>query len=153
MDVEFSLPRSRWIGLLSIAHRYEILNAQLRAVCEIYDLQGKWDKRKMSSDPVPDPEPPDCLTFVLTAEKYGVPVRLALPSYVELVMREEPLTEAEIARLSTLTLHRLARAREEYLRTREMYSDHHNAATRIVCDIWPRPKNITDNNRTSTYTE
>jgi len=128
-DFEFYLPRSSWIALLSIAHRYEILNAQLRAVYEIYDLQGKWDKKKSGSDPDPDPEPPDCMTLVLTAEKYGVPVRLALPSYVELV------------RLSTLTLHRLARAREEYLRTREKYSDHHNAAKRIVCDIWPRPKN------------
>ena len=140
-DVEFSLPRSSWIALLSIAHRYDILNAQVRAICEIYDPLGKLVKRKISSDSIPDSEPPDCMTLVLTAEKYGVPLRVALPSYVELVMREEPLTEVEIAHLSALTLHRLARAREEYLRTREKYSDHHNAATRIVCDIWPWPKN------------
>jgi len=139
-DVEFSLPRSSWIALLSIAHRYEFLNAQVRAILEIYD-PGKLDKRKSASDSVPDPEPPDCMTLVLTAEKHGVPLWLALPAYVELVMRETPPTEVEIARLDTLTLHRLICAREEYLRTKGKSSDHHNAAKGVVWDFWPWSEN------------
>jgi len=33
----FRLPQSSWMALLSIAHRYEFMNAQKRAIREIYD--------------------------------------------------------------------------------------------------------------------
>ena len=121
----FFLPRSSWIPLLSISHRYEFLNVRERAIREIYGPQG---------NSVPDPEPPDNLTLILTAEKYDVPPQQAFPPFVELVMRKEPLTEVEIERLPALTVHRLARAREDYLRERR-YFDH--VAMRIVCEIWP----------------
>jgi len=136
----FSLPRSRWIVLLSIANHFEFMNVRERAIREIYDPPGKRDKEKSSSTPVPDPHPPDRLTLILTAEKYDVPLQQALPSFVELVMRKEPLTEVEIARLPVQTLHRLARAREEYLRTRDGIFEYRSAATKIVCNIWPAGK-------------
>jgi len=119
MHDSFSLPRSRWIALLSIAHRYEFENVRARAIREIYDPLGKRDKIKSSPDPGPDPEPPDYLVLILTAEKYNVPLERALPAYIGLVMRKDPLTQAEIVRSSALTVHRLASAREEYLRTRD----------------------------------
>lgn len=87
-------------------------------------------------------EPPNHLTFISTAEKYDVPLRKVVPSFIELVIREEPLTEVEIANLSTLTVHRLAGAHEDYLRktAREAHSDPHSVAKIIVRDIWPEAK-------------
>ena len=137
----FSLPRSSWIALLSIAHRYEFLNVRERAIREIYDPQGNWDKGNSGSVPVLDPEPPDDLTLLLTAEEYDVPLQQVLPTLVELVMRKETLTETEITRLSATTLHRLSRAREDYLRTSVLFNLGHNkVAEGIVCDIWPAGK-------------
>ena len=115
MNEAFSLPRWRWIALLSIAHRYEFMDARARAIREIYDPIGKRDKARSGSNLDPDSEPPDYLTLISIAEEYDVPLHQALPCFVELVMRKEPLTEVEIADSSPLTVHRLARAREEFL--------------------------------------
>ena len=144
----FSLPVSSWIALLSIAHRYEFLNVRERATREIYNPLRQWDMTQPGWEPesgsyltaAPKLETPDHLTLVSTAEKYDVPFREVLPSFVELVMREEPLsvTEVEIARLSTLTMYRLARAREDYLRrtTRVGGLNTRSVAKGIVRDIW-----------------
>jgi len=137
MHDDFSLPQSSWIALLSIAHRYEFLNVRVRAIREIYDPVKQRDEGPPSSDS--PSEPPDYLMLMLTAEKYDVPLEQALPSFVGCVMREEPLTEVEIARLSTLTAHRLARAREDYLRKTKGRS--RNVAKGIVRDIWPAAQN------------
>ena len=139
----FSIPRSSWIALLSIAHRYEFLNVRERAIREIYDPQGNWDRGKSGSDLVLDPEPPDNLTLLLTAEKYDVPLQQVLPTLVELVMRKETLSETEITSLSATTLHRLSRAREDYIRTKQtaLFNVGHNkVAEGIVCYIWPAGK-------------
>jgi len=116
------------------------MKVRARAIREIYDPLGKRDKKKSNSDPDPDPEPPDYLTLILTAEKYDVPLKQALPSFVDLVMRDDPLTEDEIVRSSALTVHRLASAREEYFRTRDQYTKPENAAELIVLGIWPTAK-------------
>ena len=137
MHDDFSLPQSSWIALLSIAHRYEFLNVRVRAIREIYDPVRQRDEGNSGSDS--SSAPPDYLTLMLTAEKYDVPLQQALPSFVGCVMREEPLTEVEIARLSTLTAHRLARAREDYLRKTKGRS--RNVAKVIVRDIWPGAQN------------
>ena len=110
------------------------MKVRARAIREIYDPLGKRDKKKSNSDPGPDPEPPDYLTLILTAEKYDVPLKQALPSFVDLVMRDDPLTEDEIVRSSALTVHRLASAREEYFRNQYINSE--VAAERIVRSIW-----------------
>jgi hypothetical protein len=140
----FSLPRSSWIALLSIAHRYEFLNVRERAIREIYDPQGNWDKGKSGSDPVSDPEPPDNLTLLLTAEKYDVPIQQALPCFIDLVMRRETLSETEITRLPVTTLHRLARAREDFLRTKQNAFFNalgpRSVAEGIVNNIWTTGK-------------
>jgi len=88
------------------------------------------------------PKTPDHLTLISTAEKYDVPLRQVFPSFAGLVMREEPLAEVEITRLSTLTVHRLSRAREDYLRrtTRMADLDTRRVAKEIVLDIWPATK-------------
>ena len=144
----FSLPESSWVALLSIAHRYEFLNVRERAIREIYNPLTRWDARQPGWEPEQGfylrpsekPETPDHLTLVSTAEKYDVPFREVLPSLVELVMREEPLSvaEVEIARLSTLTMYRLARAREDYSRktTRAGDLNTRRVAKGIVRDIW-----------------
>jgi len=141
------LPEASWIALLSIAHRYDIQNARARAIREVYSLLKQWDMMQRGPDSDLDmdltttskiPEP-DHLMLISIAEKYDVPLQQVHPSFVRLVMREEPLAEAEIARLSTLTLHRLARGREDYLRrtTRAVNLNSRNVAKDIVRDIWP----------------
>ena len=125
------LSRSSWIPLLSISHRYEFLNVRERAIREIYGPRG---------NSVPDLEPPDNLTLILTAEKYDVPPQQAFPLFVELVMRNEPLTEVEITRLPALTVHRLAHAREDYFRRKRSFGADRHLAIEIVCDIWPAGK-------------
>ena len=100
----FSLPQSRWIALLSIAHRYEFMDVRARAIREIYNPLGKRAKEKSGSNPDPDSEPLDCLALILTAEKYDVPPQQALSSFLEPVMRKDPLTEDEIARLPVHTV-------------------------------------------------
>ena len=155
MHNDFDLPESSWIALLSIAHHYEFLNVRERAIREIYGPLRRWNVMQPGWDPgppqlspmvqAPAPEVPDHLTLISTAEKYDVPFRRVLPSFVELVMREEPLTEVEIARLSTLTMYRLARAREDYLRRTTRVGDleyTRSVAEGIVCDIWPEGNNI-----------
>jgi len=134
----FSLPQSRWVALLSIAHRYEFMSVRARAIREIY-LLGKRNKEKPASNLAPDSEPLNCLGLISLAEKYDVPLEQALPYFVELVVRKEPLTEAEIAGSPVLTVHRLARAREEVRTMRGGLFDN-NITRKIVCDIWPAGK-------------
>jgi len=146
------LPEASWIALLSIAHRYDFQNVRARAIREIYGSLRQWDMAQPGPDsdseicPAPTPAPtipdPNHLTLISTAEKYDVPLRQVFPSFVGLVMREEPLTVVEITRLSTLTVHRLARAREDYLRrtTRMADLDTRRVAKEIVRDIWPATK-------------
>jgi len=131
MHDDFRLPQPGWIALLSIAHRYEFLNVYKRAVREIYDFK-------------PSLEPPDSkLDYVMlisVAEKYDVPLQHMVPTFTALVLRENPLEDAEAAHLSILTLCRLARAREHYLRRYTLrpsrLSDRLDGAERIVREIW-----------------
>lgn len=132
MNEGFSLPRRRWIALLSIAHRYEFPDARARAIREIYDPLGKREKARSGWNPDPDSEPPDYLTLISMAEKYDVPLHQALPCFVEVVTRKWPLTEVKIADSSPLTVHRLARAREEFLCNPERFFDSSNIAKKIV---------------------
>jgi hypothetical protein len=88
--------------LLSIAHRYDFLNVRERALDEIYgSLQ---------------PHQEDLALLISVAEKYDVPLLHVAPSLAGLILRAEPLTEAEVARFSALTVSRLAHAREEFRR-------------------------------------
>ena len=64
------------------------------------------------------------------------------PTFIALVLRNDPLTDAEAAHLSTLTLCRLARAREHYLPgyvlafNRLSQNDRRNGVERIVREMW-----------------
>src|SRR6266850_316746 len=109
----FSLPQTSWIALLSIAHRYEFLNVRERAIREIYNvLLQQQDPLRQS----PEQLEQDHLLLVSVGEKYDVPPRHMLPSLVQLVIRDQPLTPDEVSRFSALTVSRLAHAREDYVR-------------------------------------
>jgi len=129
---DFNLPESSWITLLSIAHRYDFLDIYKRAVYELFDRPAGG---RQSSGPAPDPSYAELISV---AEKYDVPLQHVLPSIVALVMRPEPFTEVEVVHLSTLTICRLARAREEYLRTtvRRSLISREGVALDIVRNIW-----------------
>jgi len=103
MNDNFYLPQSRWIALLSIAHRFEFQNVFERAMREIYDRPAS--EREESDGPY----------LIKVAEKYDVPFESVVPTIVALVMREEPLTEVEVSLLSPLAVSRLGRAREDFL--------------------------------------
>jgi len=151
MHDDFRLPQSGWIALLSIAHRYEFLNMYKRAVREIYDFKpsecrNAEQKSDADSDLDAGSESPDSkLDYVMlisVAEKYDVPLQHMVSTFIALVLRDNPLEDAEAAHLSTLTLCRLARAREHYLRrynlrpARLSQNDRHDGAERIVREIW-----------------
>ena len=119
--------------LLSIAHRYEFLNIYNRAIYELFDRPASG--RQISSS-VTDPS---YAKLISVAEKYDVPFQHVLPSIVALVMRLESLTEVELVHLSTLTIYRLVRAREEYIRLTQALRrafNHTGEAKEIVCNIW-----------------
>jgi hypothetical protein len=86
----------------------------------------------------------DYVMLISAAEKYDVPLQYVSPCFVELVMREEPLTEAEVVRLSTSTVCNFGRAREAFLRRtvgrparNSLFSDNQlEVANTIVRDIW-----------------
>jgi len=113
------------------------MNVRARAIREIYPL-GKRDQEKPASNLVQDSKPLSCLELISLAEKYDVLLEQALPYFVELVVRKEPLTEAEIARSPVLTVHRLARAREEARASRGLFDS--RITKKIVGDIWPAGK-------------
>jgi len=148
MHGDAPLPESRWPTLLSIAHRYEFQDVRARAIRKIYGHLREWSKQNPASDS--DSESigiipylkPDHVMLISMAEKYDVPLRQVFRSFVEVVMQEEPLTDVEIASLSTLTVHRLSRAREGYLRktARDEPSNFRSVAREIVRDIWPAVK-------------
>jgi hypothetical protein len=137
----FSLPQTSWIALLSIAHRYEFLNVRERVIREIYDILPE------QQDPLDSDE--DHPLLVSVGEKYDVPPRHMLPSLVQLVIREQPLTPDEVSRFSALTVSRLAHAREAYVRKTVIYPEHIGWSKQIehwkwccgvarilVCKIW-----------------
>lgn len=134
MHHDFDLPQSRWITLLSIAHRYEFLGVCKRAVYELFDRPAS--ERQNS----PSESEPGYAVLISVAEKYDVPLQHVLPSIIALVMRAESLMEVEVAHLSTLTICRLGRAREEYVRAtvrRSMnFEGRVTVAKDIVRDIW-----------------
>ncbi|KAI9513379.1 hypothetical protein F5148DRAFT_1020 [Russula earlei] len=145
----FSLPQTSWIALLSISHRYEFLNVRERAIREIYGLLLHQQDPLRQSLPQP---PQDHVLLISVAEKYDVPPQYMIPSLVALVMRAQPLTEDEVARLSALNVSRLAQARENYVRRtiippqtqagrlntpNSWFLWAHSVAKGIVCNIWP----------------
>ena len=109
MHDNFQLQQSRWIALLSIAHRFEFQNVFKRAIREIYDRPASERDESDSDLELDDP------MLISVAEKYDVPFEHVLQNLVALVMREEPLTEVDVTRLSPLTVSRLGRAREQFL--------------------------------------
>ena len=126
---DFHLPQSSWITLLSIAHRYEFLNVYERAIYELYDLPAS---ERQSSDS--DSKLGHAM-LISVAEKYDVPLQHVLPSIVALVMRTESLMEAEVVHLSTLTICRLGRAREEYVRATVRRSMNFEGRASLVKDL------------------
>ena len=140
----FRLPQSSWVALLSITHRYEFTDMRERAIREIYDSgPSKYrNVQRANTDPDSDIDPnSDHAMLISAAEKYDVPLQHVVPTFVALVMRKEPLTEAEVALFSIGTIVRLARAREDLLRnTATGTQPCENRARRIVCVIWPVPQ-------------
>jgi len=145
MHDDFRLPQSRWIALLSIAHRYEFLNMYKRAIREIYDFTpSEYRNAEQKSDTDSNLDADSKLDYVMlisVAEKYDVPLQHVVPTFITLVLRDDPLTDAEAAHLSTLTMCRLARAREHYYRGNTIdfltHNERRNAAERSVKEIWP----------------
>jgi hypothetical protein len=131
----FSLPQTSWIALLSITHRYDFPNVRSRAIREIF---GSRTTRQ------PAEQQQDHMLLISVAEKYDVPPKHILPSLIALVRRSQPLTEDEVAHYSALTVSRLARAREDYVRevtARFILPDFPSSAAdatakSIVCKIW-----------------
>lgn len=79
--------------------------------------------------------------LISTAEKYDVPLRHVVPTFVAVVKREEPLMDVEAALLRMGTVVRLARAREEFLRkilpNRSWGANREDGMAReIVSNIW-----------------
>jgi len=110
----FRLPQSSWVALLSIAHRYEFTDMRERAIREVYDSgPSKYpNAQRANTDPDSDIDPnPDHAMLISAAEKYDVPLKHVVPTLAALVMREEPLTEVEVALFSIGMIVRLARAR------------------------------------------
>ena len=148
----FSMTQKRWIALLSIAHRYEFLKVRKRAIREIYDRPRK--KRGVSqqtsgadaeSSPDSDSDAnsdsdsawkPDYLMLITMAEEYDVPLRHVLPYLLAIVMREESLREDEFTTLSTPTVCRLSRAREDFIRKLRYGGSRVDVAAEIVRGIW-----------------
>ena len=112
--------------LLSIAHRYEFLSVRERAIEEIYGpfraRQKSWNsdmlERAYELERVVEQElqDHDYQMLISVAEKYDIPLRHIVPLLFIFVVRKQPLTVREVLRFSTLTLTRLAHAREDYLR-------------------------------------
>ena len=131
---DFDLPESSWITLLSVAHRYEFLNIYKRAIYELFDRPASGRQSSGSASV------PSYAKLISVAEKYDVPFQHVLPSIVALVTRREPLMEVEVVHLSTLTICRLGRAREDYIRAtlrRSLLSDGKVGVVKdIVRDIW-----------------
>jgi hypothetical protein len=124
----FTLPQKSWITLLSIAHRYEFLDVRERAINEIYSpfqvraRQARLDSILMSKEKVQEIQQElqqeDYQGLISVAEKYDVPFCHIVPLLLPFVMRVQPLTMREVSGFSTLTVTRLAHAREDFLRKR-----------------------------------
>lgn len=147
----FSMTQKRWIALLSITHRYEFLKVRKHAIREIYDRPIK--KRSVSqqaanadaeSSPDSDSDAksdtdsawrPNYLRLITMSEEYDVPLRHVLPYLVAIVMRTDSLREDEVTTLSTPTVCRLSRAREDFIR-KGAYNSRSEIAAEIVRKIW-----------------
>jgi len=128
MHADFSLPRTSWVALLSITHRYEIPNVHEQATYEIFHNSSKEYKS--------DPKLVQLLISVV--EKYDVSRAHLFPWLVALVGREKPLKEDEIAHFSALTMSRIAHAREDCARRARSESSKFdpNDVQNIVRKIW-----------------
>jgi len=140
----FRLPQSSWVALLSIAHHYEFTDMRERAIREIYDSgPSKYpnaQRANTDSDSDVDPDSNHAM-LISAAEKYDVPLKHVVPTFVALVMRKEPLTEVEVALFSIGMIVRLAGAREDLLRnTTAGTLPSEYTARGIVCRIWSLPQ-------------
>jgi hypothetical protein len=127
----FLLPQESWIALLSIAHRYEFLDVQERAIHEIYSPFKGRQTLSVSSK-----EEQESRLLISVAEKYDIPPQNIVPLLIPFVVRGQTLTEDEVSSFSALTVSRLARAREEFVRKRKTG---YSVAEEIVCRIWQVP--------------
>ena len=140
----FRLSQSSWMALLSIAHHYGFPNTRERAIREIYDSgPSKYrNAQRANTDSDSDVAPgTDHAMLISAAEKYDVPLKHVVPTFVALVMRKEPLTEVEVALFSVGMIVRLAGAREDLLRNTtagNLPSEY--TAKGIVYRIWSLPQ-------------
>ncbi|CCM04331.1 uncharacterized protein FIBRA_06502 [Fibroporia radiculosa] len=91
--------RHDWIALLSISSRYLFDKIRQRAI-----------EALTSQDPPLDP-----VERIILAIKHNV-MQMLMPSYIELCVRETPLSDHEGERLGLFVAIRIARAREEVFR-------------------------------------
>jgi len=134
MHPDFSLPRTSWTALLSIAHRYEITSVCERATREIFKMPSK--ERKS------DPRLVQHLFSVV--EKYDVSRARLFPWLVALVKRRKPLKPDEVALFSPLTMSRIARAREDCARRSGSSKADPYDVEDIVRRIWRITENMLD---------
>jgi hypothetical protein len=96
----FSMDISRWINLLSIAHKLELRVIKPRAVREVFAGAS----------------PPDPIRQLVLHETYDVPRKALASAMNALIMRPETLSEGELAQLSNRIVAEVGRMREDYLR-------------------------------------
>jgi hypothetical protein len=94
------MPIGKWVALLAITHQFRFTAAESRARREVFE-------RSISLDLV---------TRISLAQKHSVPTTFIVPTLEDLIRRQEPLLEQEIANLSGEMVARLGVARERYLR-------------------------------------
>ncbi|KAI0289994.1 hypothetical protein BC826DRAFT_1029460 [Russula brevipes] len=120
----FSMPISKWIALLVIAHRFKFAEAELRARREVFQCNP----------------PLDPVARIAIGEKHSVPITLVAPALEDLVRRPRPLDGKELMKLSGEMIARLARAREIYVResskTFTTEEKLRQVASTIVKSVW-----------------
>ena len=118
------MPVSDWVALLAIAHRFKFTDAEFRARREVF-------QRTPPLDPVRQ---------ITIAEKCSVPTSFIVPALEDLVQRQEPLREIELAAMSSEMAARLGVARERYVResSRAFSNDKwlQRVANDIVRSVW-----------------
>jgi hypothetical protein len=121
---DFSMPISKWIALLVIAHRFKFAEAELRARREVFQCSP----------------PLDPVTQIAIGEKHSVPISLVVPALEDLVRRPRPLDGKELMKLSGEMIARLGRAREIYVResskTFTTEEKLRQVASTIVKSVW-----------------
>jgi hypothetical protein len=139
---DFTLSQVTWVALLSIAHRYELLNVRKRAIREIYgpfraryeEWYAMWVGREQQE--IQQDLQEHCYQLLISvAEKYDVLLNDFVPLLVPFVVREQSLTEEEVLGFSAITVSRLSRAREEYRSEQRAYISTPDPE-KIVYRIW-----------------